>query len=45
MGDPMGSYEVRILGLVHDAEQFFSLESYFRDYAFLTDDDVIRELK
>jgi putative phosphoribosyl transferase len=35
----------RILGLVHDAEQFFSLETYFQDYTFLNDDDVIRELR
>lgn len=35
----------RIVGLAHDAEQFFSLETYFRDYAFLSDEDVIRELK
>jgi len=35
----------RIVGLVHDAEQFFSLDSYFRDYAFMSDEDVIRELE
>ncbi len=35
----------RIVGLVHDAEQFFSLDSYFRDYTFMSDEDVIRELE
>jgi len=34
----------RIVALVQDVEQFFALESYYREYTFLTDDDVIREL-
>jgi putative phosphoribosyl transferase len=34
----------KIVALVQDPEQFFSLESYYREYKFLTDDDVIREL-
>lgn len=34
----------KIIALVQDPEQFFSLESYYREYKFLTDDDVIREL-
>jgi len=34
----------RIIALVQDPEPFFSLESYYREYKFLTDDDVIREL-
>ncbi len=34
----------RIIALVQDPEQFFSLESYYQEYKFLTDDDVIREL-
>ncbi|MGO9687880.1 MAG: phosphoribosyltransferase [Syntrophobacteraceae bacterium] len=34
----------RIIALIQDPEQFFSLESYYREYKFLTDDDVIREL-
>jgi putative phosphoribosyl transferase len=33
-----------IVALIQDPEQFFSLESYYREYKFLTDDDVIREL-
>jgi putative phosphoribosyl transferase len=34
-----------IVALVHDVEQFFSLGSYFQDYSFLTDDDVVRALE
>ncbi|HTF99386.1 MAG TPA: phosphoribosyltransferase family protein [Nitrospirota bacterium] len=34
----------RILALVRDVEQYFSLKTYFSDYSFLTDDDVIRTL-
>jgi putative phosphoribosyl transferase len=34
----------RIVALVNDAEPFFSLQTYYRDYAFLSDEDVIREL-
>lgn len=34
----------RIITLVQDEEQLFSLASHYRDFTTLTDDDVLREL-
>ena len=33
-----------VVTLVNDAEQFFSLSAYYREYDSLTDDDVLRNL-